>query len=299
MWLGASRPELPESLYGIYELEAGLKRPLAIASFYRAWGDGAEHEFPMQVLRSLHKGGYLPLITWEPWLNDFNRWKGKVPAGSLGIIARGEVDDYLRAWARDAVRYGEPLLLRPGHEPTNPRYGWASAYGNSPEEYRVFWAHVRSVFTAEGARNVLFVWTPFGLQDEAWFPGAQLVDWVGIDVFNYGGLSQQGTWLDFYTITKLFYDSYRNLGPPLMITEAATSSVGGNKADWIRDMFLSLEHNNFPKIRGLVLFDQPSGQTDEGLPIDWSLNETAGTVQSLGARPELFDHFTNQQGYSL
>lgn len=237
MWLGASRPELPQSLYGVYELEALLGQPLGIASFYQAWGDGPAHAFPAQVLRNLDKGGYLPMITWEPWLSAFSRWPGGEPRGSLRLVADGAVDDYVRAWAHEAVRFGRPFLVRPGHEATNPWYGWSPEQGNSAADFRAFWARVRRIFAEEGARNALFVWTPFGLRDGDWFPGAAAVDWIAFDVFNYGGLSQQGTWLDFYSLTKLFYDAYRDLGPPLFIAEAGTSSAGGNKADWIRDMF--------------------------------------------------------------
>jgi hypothetical protein len=295
LWLGATRPELPNSLYGIYELEAKLGRPLAITSFYQAWGDGPEHEFPMNVLRSLDKGGYLPMLTWEPWLSAFSQFNGENPSGSLQRIARGDFDAYIRAWARAAVSYGRPLLLRPGHEPTNPWYGWAPQYDNSAADYRAFWARLRALFQQEGARNVLFVWTPFGLHDEEWFPGADSVDWIGFDILNYGSLSEQGTWLDFYTLTKLNYDAYGGLGPKLLVAETATTSAGGNKADWVRDLFHSVQVNNFPKLRAIVLFDQPGGATATGLPIDWSLGEVEETYALLQQRPELLGPFTRER----
>lgn len=294
MWLGANRPELPQSLDGIYQLEQRLELPLAIASFYQAWGDGPEHHFPGEVLRGLRKGGYLPMLTWEPWLSAFARWRGAEPQGSLAIVAGGAVDGYIRAFARAAVRHGDPFLLRMAHEPTNPQYGWAPAHGSSAADYQAFWAHVQDIFRQEGARNVLFVWTPFGLQERDWFPGAARVDWIAFDIFNYGALSQQGTWLDFYTLTKLYYDAYRGLGPPLLIAEVATSSAGGNKADWVRDMFHSLAQENFPQIRGLVLFDQPAGQTSGGLPVDWSLAEVPETFDRLSRQPALLAPFTRK-----
>jgi len=285
MWLGTSRPELPQSLYGMDTLEAQLGLPLKIASFYVAWGEGEEHAFPGAVVENLNEAGYLPLITWEPWLNAFPPWAGQLPPSSLRIVAGGAVDGYIRSWAHEAVRNGKPLLLRPAHEPTNPAYGWSSASGNSAADYRRFWAHVRQLFREEGARNVLFVWTPFGLREGDWFPGADAVDWNGFDVFNFGGLSEQGTWLDFYTITKLFYDAYGHLGVPLLIAEAGSSSAGGNKADWLRDMFHDLAGGNFPAIRGLVLFDQPAGRTGTGLPVDWSFGEVSAAFDRSSGGP--------------
>jgi cellulose synthase (UDP-forming) len=287
LWLGASRPELPQSLYGVYKLEANLGCRLTMTSFYQAWGDGPEHSFPGDILRNLAKGGYVPMVTWEPWLSAFARFGGAEPRASLRLIAAGELDGYLRAWARGAVAYGAPFFLRPGHEPTNPWYAWTPEHGSTAADYRAFWARVHRIFREEGARNVLFVWTPFGLADHDWFPGTDAVDWIGFDIFNYGGLSEQGTWMDFYSLTKLFYDAYRNLAPHLLIAEVGTSSAGGNKTDWIRDMFHTLARDNFPKLRAVVLFDQPAGQTNSGLPVDWSLGESGETFAMLKQRPEL------------
>jgi hypothetical protein len=294
MWLGATRPELPQSVYGLNELEGLLGRSLAIASFYQAWGDGPAHAFPTGVLRSLRTGGYLPMVTWEPWLSAFTRWQGRNPPGSLRLIASGALDAYIEHWARDAVRYGHPLLLRVGHEATNPWYGWAPSYGNSAEDFRAFWSHVHRIFREQGARNVLFVWTPYGLGDHEWFPGPEQVDWIGLDIFNFGMLSEQALWLDFHTLTKLAYDAYRDLGPPLLIAEVATASVGGSKAVWLSEMFRSLAQRQFPKIRALVLFDHPNAQTNGGIPVDWSVGEVSEAVAAWRRDPAWLSMFTRE-----
>lgn len=294
MWLGATRPELPESAYGIEQLEQLLGRKLAITSFYQAWGDGPKHEFPSSVLHSLRRGDYLPMITWEPWLGAFDRWRGQNPRGSLRTITSGAVDAYIERWARDAVRYGHPLLVRIGHEPTNAWYGWSPDYGNSAADYRAFWAHVHAIFEAQGARNVLFVWTPFGLDERDFYPGDERVDWIGLDIFNFGGLSQEGLWLDFYTLTKLAYDAYRDLGPPLLIAEVATVSLGGGKSVWVRDMFHSLATKNFPQIRAVVLFDHPNTTTNGGIPVDWSVGEVSESFEAWKRDPAWLASFTRE-----
>jgi hypothetical protein len=288
LWLGATTPELPQSLYGMYELQTTFQGKVSMVSFYQAWGDGVAHEFPEEALTNMSKAGFLPLVTWEPWLSAFAIHQGKEPDSSMALIASGRFDAYIRSWARGAVRFGKPLFLRPAHEVSNPQYPWSPPYGNSASTYQQFWRHVHDIFRQEGARNVLFVWTPYGLQDQAFFPGKTLVDWVGIDLFNYGGLSEQGTWLDFYTLAKLYVDQYRGLQVPLMVTEVATSSSGGSKADWIRDMFRSLKSHELPELQALVLFDIPSGQTSSGLPVNWGFREDSALQRTY--QPEQFEN---------
>jgi hypothetical protein len=70
--------------------------------------------------------------------------------------------------------------------------------------------------------------------------------------------------------------------------------VGGNKADWIRDMFHSLARENFPKLRALVLFDQPAAHTESGLPVDWSLDEAPEIYQRLAQQAGLLAPFTQR-----
>lgn len=273
LWIGATRPELPQSLYGMYELEQIVPGGMSLVSFYQAWGDGELHQFPLEAVSNMHKAGFLPMITWEPWLSAFDAYHGVEPKASLAMIASGIFDSYIQAWARDAVRHGKPILVRLAHESTNPQYPWASEHGNTAQDYKSFWKHVRNIFRREGARNVLFVWTPYALDEREYYPGDEQVDWIGLDLFNYGSHSVQGTWIDFYSLAKLYVDQYRSLGKPLFAAEVASTSAGGNKADWLRDMLRSLCNRELPELRALVLFDIASGTTPNGLPIDWSLAE--------------------------
>jgi len=291
MALGATRPELPQSLYGMDELQSTFGGRVSLISFYQAWGEGPLHAFPTEALYNMRKAGYTPIVTWEPWLSEFVRYGSKEPQKSLALIASGKLDAYTREWARGATRYGTPIFLRIAHEPTNPLYPWTSAYGNTPEMYGSAWKRIRSLFLEEGARNVSFVWTPFGLLDSAFFPGKDQVDWIGLDLFNYGALSEQGTWIDFYSLAKLYVDQYRSLGVPMLAAEVGTSSAGGSKADWIRDMFRALRNGDLPELKALVLFDIPAGHTATGLPINWSLSEIRG-VDSLIQREQFDTLFT-------
>ena len=279
MWLGATRPELPQSLWGVYELENQIKTPMSIVSFYQAWGDGDSHEFPSIAMQNMHQAGFLPMITWEPWLSAFKQNHGAEPHASLQQIINGKYDTYIKKWARAAVRHGKPFLLRIAHESTNPQYSWAQEYGNSANDYKAFWQHVKSIFIEEGAKNVLFAWTPYTLTEQDYYPGDTLVDWIGFDIFNYGAMSIQGSWIDFYSITKLYIDQYSSFKKPMFIAEVATTSAGGNKSDWVRDMLRSICNQEIKGIQAIIWFDVMAGSTASGLPINWSLSEIENVKQ--------------------
>jgi hypothetical protein len=266
--LGMYRPELPYQFGQLYTVQDSLGVQVNVVSYYQAWGDSEEHSFKLDVNRNLSRGGFVPLITWEPWVSAFSAYKNRQVDSSLAIIASGMFDAYIREWARGAVLFGKPLFVRPGHEMSNAWYSWSSAHGNSPEMFKHFWRHVHTIFVEEGARNAAFVWCPYVPGDTVFYPGNDCVDWVGLDVFNFGSLSQDGLWMDFYIVTKLLYDAVKKYGKPIMIAEAGCTASGGNKNDWYRNMFHDLALGNFPQVKGLVLFDTPHGTTPTGIPVD-------------------------------
>ena len=79
-----------------------------------------------------------------------------------------------------------------------------------------------------------------------YYPGDEFVDIVGMTAYNTGThYSDIGeTWHSFFILYHEIYDNYRQwFGQPLMITEFASASEGGNKAVWISDMFRAFPKN--------------------------------------------------------
>ena len=108
-----------------------------------------------------------------------------------------------------------------------------------------------------------------------------MVDWIGLDIFNDGALVENGFWVDFYTLTRTFYDAVKGYGKPIMIAEVGCSPSGGDKVNWYRDMFHYLAVNNFPAIKTLVLFDAPSSTAPNGLPVDLAFTTTNGVYDVI------------------
>src|SRR5919112_6448969 len=108
------------------------------------------------------------MITWEPWLDDFDghvTTAGVEPltnknTNGLKAIADGKFDGYIDKWAADAKDFAAPFFLRFGHEMNDPyRYPWGPQ-NNKPEDFISAWKHIRGQFHKVGAENAIWVWSP-------------------------------------------------------------------------------------------------------------------------------------------
>jgi beta-mannanase len=256
---GAYMPPAPEAgTAEIDALEGALQRPVEIVLWYQHWAGWGRAFHPEWVERAA-TGGRIPLLTWEPWAPG----PAQQPDFRLSRIADGAFDSYIEQWAHAIRKYGKELYLRPMHEMNAPWYPWGgNVNGNSPEEYVRAWRHLHDVFTMAGATNVRWVWSPQAGDVpstpanalESYYPGAEYVDVLALDGFNWGGsTAARGGWRSFGEIFGAAYDRIVPLGPqPLWIAETASDAFGGDKAAWVRDMFASLPR--YPRIRAVVWF---------------------------------------------
>jgi len=291
--LGAYDGGIPATLDGVLALERRIGAPLPIIQVYSAWGDRADQQFPLQLATAISGLGSIPLITWEPWLTDFDN--GRHPNlplratrdrhGLVGV-ARGDYDFYIDTWAAAAARFGKPMLIRLGHEMNDPyRYPWGPQ-NNTKEEYIAAWRHVVDRFRHAGARNVLWVWSPHVAYEywDLYYPGDEYVDWVATGVLNFGPIAQ---WSKWWTVAEIFGTKYHRLaafGKPIMIAEFGSLAVGGDRAAWYRDALSSLRLE-YPAVRALVFFQVADDQTVTYQKVDWTF--TGDSVVSSAVRDAL------------
>jgi hypothetical protein len=247
--LGAYDGALPENLEGIVDLEGNLGTTLPLVQLYTAWGDKPEQRFPLRLATAIWDMGSVPVITWEPWLVDFENtrhpslllrderdWHG------LAAVAHGDYDFYIDTWATDAAQFGKPLFLRFAHEMNDPyRYPWGPQ-NNTKEEYIAALRHVRERFERAGASNVLWVWSPHVGYPywETYYPGSQYVDWVATGALNFGSVAQWSRWWSFHDIFGMKYPRLASFGKPIMVAEFGSLAVGGDRAAWYRDALTDL-----------------------------------------------------------
>lgn len=272
--LGIYKPEIPYSFYRLDSLEKRIDKKFDILSFYLTWGEREEDAFPLDMMNEIDKKGSIAMITWEPWLTEFNKNRQNTTLSTytdLRSIAQGEYDNYIREWAREAVIYGKPFFLRFAHEMNNPQYPWSDAAGNKPKDFISAWRHVHKIFKDEGAKNVIFVWSPKGTMPDEFYPGGEYVDWIGTGVFNYGSYAE-GVWHSFEFIYTPIYRSAVRYDKPIMISELGCSPLGGNQTQWYADA-LKLLPASYPETKAVVFFSNPADYTLEGSVINWSIDD--------------------------
>lgn len=243
------------------ERETGLQPQMVV--FFRQWpspGHMKQNDFPLGSLNSIWGRGSVPCLTWEPMYYEGER-ETMIPHQD---ILSGRYDDYIRAFARQAKAWGKPLLMRWGHEMNLSRYHWGTssgAYGpESPDLYKRMFQHIVSLFRAEGAINVLWVFCPNSEsvpnlsydatagwnRISAYYPGDSWVDVLGLDGYDWGEsrtMEKDGWRSHRRSFKQIFEPAYRELSAlakqkPLVIFETAGVDQGEKRAVWLKEAFV-------------------------------------------------------------
>lgn len=142
-----------------------------------------------------------------------------------------------------------------------------NANGNSPGDYIPAWRHIHDIFVEEGATNVKWVWAPNRDSNhvsaqatfDTYYPGDAYVDYIGMNGYNWGTVIDTPEWVSVWQdLAEVFGYSYdvavANADKPIIISETASTEVGGNKAEWITDAFAQLP-TRFPEVESLTWFN--------------------------------------------
>jgi mannan endo-1,4-beta-mannosidase len=266
----ASLPASPASYLGVYEAGTpGTYQPVAtfatsvgrqpnLAGYYSGWGETFSTAFAMTARRH----GAATLIQIDP------------TDASIGAIAAGDYDDYLRAYA-DAVRnFGHPVVIGFGHEMDATWYTWG--YGHvPPRTFVAAWKNVVTVFRGQGADNVTWLWT---IQADIrgtgpiqeWWPGGRYVTWVGIDGYYF---KPADTFATVFGQTIAQVRSFT--AKPVLLSETAVGPEAGQAAK-IQDLFRGMAAYG---TLGLVWFDiaQHNGIYHQ----DWRIEDSPAAEQSF------------------
>jgi len=287
--LGAYDDKMAVTFQAIVELEDSLETVFPLVHIYTAWGSNRDQRFPASEVNAIYNIGSMPIITWEPWLTDFD--KTSMPGlpdvavrdkEGLKAIARGVYDSYIDKWAADAKSFNKLIFLRFAHEMNDPyRYPWGPQ-NNEPDDFIAAWRHVVERFRAIGADNVIWIWSPhpaYGLFD-TYYPGDEYIDWIGVGTLNYGTVAPWSQWWTFDEIFAKHYEVLAMYKKPIIISEFGSLAVGGNRAKWFSEALQNFPLK-YPAVKALVYFHCASDATTTYQTLNWYFKDDTDVTKAI------------------
>ncbi len=249
----------------ITEIEKLLGQQISTVSIFKQFGHPTNQWLDLEQLQYVKNSNKKLLLAWEPW----NPLENHVDY--LDQINRGQLDDYIDQFAQQVQEYGHPVIIRFGHEMNGNWYPW----GQRPEEYIQAYRRVVQIFRDRQITNASWMWSvnattvpwePISQSVDRFYPGADFVDIVGIDGFNFGN----DQWTSFANIFQAAYSHLTNQYSqhPIVISETASSELGGSKSGWIEAMLTSDLPQKFPLITEIVWFNLNK-------EADWRINSSS------------------------
>ncbi len=281
---GIFEPTAPGNLTNVLKLEEQLGQRFKFLLYYHHLFGSTSIETVIQGLERAYSQGYIVELTLQT--GDYKQ------DNAMYDILNGEQDAYLKHFAQAVAAFEHPVLLRFGNE-MNGDWCIYSAYhtGKDTEIYKQCYRYLHDIFAAAGADNVLWVWNPNGrsFPDFTWnamelyYPGNAYVDLVGLTGYNTGTYYAGETWSSFDAIyAPLYQKSLAMCSQPLLITEFACSSIGGDKAAWIDDMFRGMDQ--YPAIKVAIWWNACDWAVPGEVPArPYWLDETAETLAHFKA----------------
>jgi beta-mannanase len=271
----------PDDLRSVNAFEQSAHRHADIVMFYADWEHAAFSRAQLDAIAARHS---IPEITWEPW--DASRGlRTPQPRYRLINIINGRFDDRIRSWANGLADYGKPVRLRFAQEMNGFWYPWSErGNGNQRGEFVRAWRHVHEIFTATGADNVEWVWSPVFGAPPSYFPGEGYVDRLGLTCLNAGPGLFAGGWRTIDRICGRSVADLHALAPalPIEISELGSSEHGGDKAAWIANAVTFLRAH--PEVQSAVWFNLHK-ETDWRIQSSPSSKRAAAAAFGTAARP--------------
>lgn len=248
--------------------------------------------FPTSIADGLWKRGQLYLHSWGTW-----DWVNRVAWSTADILA-GKYDTYWHSEAKRIAAWGHPLIVRLNHEFNGA--GWAPWY-RSGADHVALWHYVVSLFKADGATNIGWLWCPNEVStkvSDAWsaanlpsyLPPLADVDYVGVDTYNAGNSKVGTTWRTFAQTLDFSYTTITALAPgkPFVLAEFACHTAPGDRVAWINDA-MTVIPKRYPAVFAISWYQVTDGASawpmvaTDGSAAAWTAGLARGPYDRTGA----------------
>ncbi len=279
---GIFEPQAPRSLSQVHALENQLDANFSLILRYANFTDSMKQlQADLENARSEERIVELTLQTNEG--NQLN--------SSLYAVLNGMYDDELRQLARIVREQGDPVLFRLNNEMNGDWCNYSALYyGLETNLYRDTWNWIYTLFQEEGADNARWIFNPNERSYPhyrwnhmlAYLPSPLQIDAVGLTGYNTGTYYPGETWRSFAEIFDPIYREYEEVFDyPFLITEFSSSSIGGDKVQWITDMFAHLP--TYPRIEALIWWDHADYAFGGKIARPYFIDETPEFMRSFKA----------------
>jgi len=228
---------------------------------------------------------------WDAQATPFANVAAQTSAADL---ASGAWDRRIADWAGHVKTWldmgeGRSVLIAPLQE-----MNWsASPWSRDPGNYRTVYAKFRAAFANLDIdeTHVRWVFAPNNVSDVGlmadYYPGDDVVDVIAFSGYNFG--SKLTFDHRFHTVPEVIgpaMEEIRNIttDKPVMLAQTASSSDGGDKDQWIRDLFAAAAAD--PLIVGLIWFNI---QKETDWPVWNGQTGNQGWVDALNSSTTSYD----------
>ena len=217
-------------------------------------------------LETIADNGYTPFVNLNVILSS---------GISAKDIAEGKIDANIRAVARSFYYYSQHGTRMAYLAPLQEMNQVASvvSYGRDPENFKLAYRRFQQIFADEGVpdQSIVWVFAPNGSNDpndpnfEAYYPGDEYVDVVGVSAYHYGYCpAAHPSWQGWQTPEAAIGGYVQRLhamapNKPIFVTQTSTSSYtqsGKNmtaKDNWLKEAYQLV--SQYPHVRGIIYFN--------------------------------------------
>lgn len=293
---GFSGEENLITLKSLEQYESAVGKKVVWVYFSQEWAH--DQNFPIKTVSWIHNHGSIPFI--RLMLRSTTEHYTKEKIFTLDKIIRGDFDEALRAWAKAAHGYHNPLLVEYGTEVNGEWFPWNSRwYGKrGAEKFKKSYRHIIQLMKDENAHNLTWVFhvNNQDVPDEPWnyfeeyYPGDDVIDWIGVSV--YGAQTPMTEeWPSFQESLDAVYPRLVSLaaGKPIVVLEFGVTSgnLQGDQAYWADKALKSLTQSRWPKVIGFSWWNEAWKNDD---------NPTHDTNMRVQDNPDLTRVFQDYVG---
>jgi len=211
------------------------------------------------------------LVTLEPW--TWSRSERNTAVHLRAGIAAGDYDANMRNICEAMSKLKSPVTLRWAHEmeDTSGQFIWA---GWKPADYVAAFRRMITI-CRKADPAIRIMWSPLGEPGmEAYYPGDDYVDIVGISVFGLQAWDQAkfGHDRSYTEVLEPRYKRAAAFGKPVVVAELGYSGSQAYVDSW--ENSVRVTRPDYPQLVGVVYFDQREvypWPENFGLP-DWRLS---------------------------